>query len=140
MSFNLVISFFFFFCYFKARTPSTNKQLPLSKIPHTRENEPTPELWNQKKKIRQKTWKKMKKTTKTTKITMIKQEKKIVKTHEEKKLNPALNHAAIIRKQKKSCSISPISEQLWISELNDFLKISIQIIFFGYSNTYLPIT
>ena len=31
-----------------------------------------------------------------------KQEKKIVKTHEEKnKLNPALNHAAIIRKQKK---------------------------------------
>ena len=33
---------------------------------------------------------------------MIKQEKKIVKTHEEKnKLNPALNHAAIIRKQKK---------------------------------------
>jgi len=54
----------------------------------------------------------LKKTTKTTKITMIKQEKKIVKTHEEKnKLNPALNHAAIIRKQKKSCSISPISEQ-----------------------------
>ena len=45
--------------------------------------------------------KKLKKTTRTTKITMIKQEKKIVKTHEEKKLNPALNHAAIIRKQKK---------------------------------------
>merc|ERR1712071_60428 len=27
----------------RARTPSTNKQLPPSKIPHMRENEPTPE-------------------------------------------------------------------------------------------------
>ena len=133
-------SYIIFFCDFRARTPSTNKQLPLSKIPHMRENEPTPELWNQKKIRQKKPEKKLKKTTKTTKITMIKQEKKIVKTHEEKKLNPALNHAAIIRKQKKSCSISPISEQLWISELNDFLKITIRIIFFGYSNTYLPIT
>jgi len=52
---------------------------------------------------------------KTTKITMIKQEKKQEKKSskrmKKKKLNPALNHAAIIRKQKKSCSISPISEQ-----------------------------
>ena len=38
-----------------------------------------------KKKNKTENMKKMKKTTKTTKITMIKQEKKIVKTHEEKK-------------------------------------------------------
>ena len=36
-----------------------------------------------------------------------KNKKKIVKTHEEKKLNPALNHAAIIRKQKKAVRSPP---------------------------------
>jgi hypothetical protein len=42
---------------------------------------------------------------------MIKQEKKNkkkIKTHEEKKLNPALNHAAIIRKQKELFDLSHI--------------------------------
>lgn len=55
---------------------------------------------------------------------MIKQEKKtrkkIVKTHEEKKLNPALNHAAIIRKQKKAVRSPPYPNNYEYPKLNDF--------------------
>ena len=92
-----------------------------------RENEPTPELWNQKKIRQKKPEKKLKKTTKTTKITMIKQEKKNKKKNRQnawrkKKLNPALNHAAIIRKQKKAVRSPPYPNNYEYPKLNDFWK------------------
>ena len=61
-----------------------------------------------KKKIRQKKpEKKIEEDNKNNKNYHDKTRKKIVKTHEEKKLNPALNHAAIIRKQKKAVRSPP---------------------------------
>ena len=133
LTLDLVISFILF-SDFRARTPSTNKQLPPSKILHTRENEPTPELWNQKKKTEN-----LKKIEEDNNNYHDKTRKKNRQNAwRKKKINPALNHAAIIRKQKKAVRSPPYPNNFeypnWMIFENFYSNIFFRI--FEYLLTY----
>ena len=97
-----------------------------------------------KKKIRQKTWKKIEEDNKNNKnyhdkTRKKKQEKKSSKRMKKKNLIlPSIMQLLFVNK-KKLFDLPYIRTILNI-RIEWFLKITIQIIFFGYSDTYLPIT